>query len=923
MVDYVASIDKLFLDEMVKNQIIPFIGAGLSRNAIVLKNEAMPDWEELGKKFSKLLDNDKVYSSPTEAISEYEKSTGRNLLIAKLYEFLNIDNTIPGSAHKAFIQFPYKTIITTNFDNLIEKSFDDDIKYHKIYDSKDYLSRHTDKVDLIKLHGDFDRQDSIVITYFDYEKVEQNSLYRNDIRHLIITNSVFYICYSYNDPDLQKVIKELNNDLKPRGVNMFGLLINPKKADLDHFQEHKIIPIILHDPNRSRRDILSDFFNQINLYVKNELEKHVNHSKEVIEIHKYPKQFVRKDSLLVGRKTEMTQLTRLVRENKFVSVIGEGGVGKTALVFQVLENLQDYTLVSIKIDKPTYSDILSQFYSALRLIDNSEGGIKQKLKQMNKVIVLLDDFELVSNLLDSNDTADLKNIYQFLQSFPTNVTIVLASRNRKNISGEVSLNLQGLQLEDGIELFSRLTKNVQIKSSPDLETKLAKIISDIRGLPLGIKLIAGAYQGGGITELESIFNNIIKVSAYGEDERHVSIKDCYADSYHRLSRSQQELLRYLVLLRSPFNKRMFENVFSSYEYPDLLRLFNRNWLFPIQIGESEEDIYFDFHPFIRSYLEELPRIEETKEKLFQIRYSKYYFEFLNEIYDNRKNPKEYAKYTRVVDLLLQKRITDMDLILDLAISLEFRSFFANIFALVLLEFHYLTRALEVNSRCIQFDEELNDSFRIGNDHSIFSTIYANLEKYDKAISESIDAIKYYQRGNHFQDIARVYLEMVSHYLKNDNITSAEEMFNEFRKLFGNNPVQFHDYRGYLNYKNAEFYLEFKKDNLKEASAIIDQVIDKYLKGEIPKRDIASFYQDKGLTLKLEDYERAYESFLQAFYIYEEYEDIPKQLQITELVLKLFQIWEQNNDLPDWEKRKIRLEKLMKEKNLQFAQHEML
>jgi tetratricopeptide (TPR) repeat protein len=122
---------------------------------------------------------------------------------------------------------------------------------------------------------------------------------------------------------------------------------------------------------------------------------------------------------------------------------------------------------------------------------------------------------------------------------------------------------------------------------------------------------------------------------------------------------------------------------------------------------------------------------------------------------------------------------------------------------------------------------------------------------------------------------------------------------------------------------AEFYLEFKKDNLKEASAIIDQVIDKYLKGEIPKRDIASFYQDKGLTLKLEDYERAYESFLQAFYIYEEYEDIPKQLQITELVLKLFQIWEQNNDLPDWEKRKIRLEKLMKEKNLQFAQHEML
>lgn len=923
MVDYLSNIDKTFLMELLKNKIIPFVGAGLSRNAKIMNNIPVPDWDGLGEKFANLLTDKKNYSTPTEFISEYEKLNGKTFMIKYLYEFLNIKNIRPGDAHKAFNQFPAKTIITTNFDNLIEKSFEDDTNYLKIYESKDFQFTDPEKVNIIKLHGDFDKKDSIVITASDYEKVGNNSLYRNNIKHIIITNHVFYICYSYRDPDLQSVIDQLNSDLDPLGVTMFGLLINPNKSDIQHFVDNKIIPIVLCDPDRSRGDVLTDFFNQINQYVTAELEKHVKNDKQVITISEDPDRFVKKDTMLIGRTNEVIELTKLIQGNKIVSIIGEGGVGKTLLVFEVLRDLHDYTVFSFYINEPSYSAIMTQLYSDLKPEISSEDGIRQKLAQMKNVIIFLDNFEIISNLWDQKITDEINKIYQFLLSFPPNVTLLMASRNRKNISGEVSLILAGLSVEEGTALFLKLTTNIQITMSTEFTKYLHKMVAEIRGLPLGIKLIAGAYQGGGIDELKSIMTNIGQVTIPGEDVKHPSIKDCYSYSYEMLSESQKDMLRYIVLLKSPFNKRLFESVFSTYEFPDLLKLYNRNLLYSIQIGERDEDIYFDFHPFVRSYLEDLPEIEGGSKRLFQIRYSKYYFGLLNSIYASRKDINEFANNSRLIDLLLQRTVNDLDLILDFPISLDFRSLYANKYALVLLEFHYIYRALNVNTRCIQFDRELKDTLRIGNDHATFAAIYSNLGNYSKAISESNDAIGCYEKVNNVHDKGRVYLEMVSLHLKEDDIPAAEDKIKKYKDLFGARPIQFSNYKEYLFYKQAEFYLEFKKDDTKKASMVADEVINKYKKNEIPKRDIASFYMNKGVLLKLENYDESYQSYVNAFDIYQEYEDIPKQFQSCELILKLFKIWDKEDNFDLWENRKIKLEKEMKDKGLQFSQNEML
>lgn len=96
-----------------------------------------------------------------------------------------MDKIRPGKVHKLLAKLPFKTIITTNFDTLIERSFTMETNVNKIYDSDDFLLKRREDFKLVKLHGDFDLIRTIIITKEDYDNVANTSLYRNNIKGLI------------------------------------------------------------------------------------------------------------------------------------------------------------------------------------------------------------------------------------------------------------------------------------------------------------------------------------------------------------------------------------------------------------------------------------------------------------------------------------------------------------------------------------------------------------------------------------------------------------------------------------------------------------------------------------------------------------------------------------------------------------------
>ena len=54
-IKYLDYIPKTLQDDFINNRVVPFVGAGFSRNAEIPKDAKMADWEGLGRKVAEYL----------------------------------------------------------------------------------------------------------------------------------------------------------------------------------------------------------------------------------------------------------------------------------------------------------------------------------------------------------------------------------------------------------------------------------------------------------------------------------------------------------------------------------------------------------------------------------------------------------------------------------------------------------------------------------------------------------------------------------------------------------------------------------------------------------------------------------------------------------------------------------------------------
>ena len=123
MSNFIDSIPKPLLDDIVHNQCIPIIGAGFSRNADLPNNLKMPLWEDLGKHFAKQMKGFE-YTDPIDAISTYCHEFSKPKAVEILSEILFIDTAKPGNVYNALSDLKFDILITTNFDFLLEKAYE-------------------------------------------------------------------------------------------------------------------------------------------------------------------------------------------------------------------------------------------------------------------------------------------------------------------------------------------------------------------------------------------------------------------------------------------------------------------------------------------------------------------------------------------------------------------------------------------------------------------------------------------------------------------------------------------------------------------------------------------------------------------------------------------------------------------------------
>lgn len=220
------------IEEFAYKRGVPFIGSGLSATAKNKRGQTLPTWNSFirqakagmikGEPSKKDLVDDLLGSHDQlmalqvvkdySDLGDYQKLL-RDIFNARGYEI--------SRAHESLRNLNSKITITTNFDNIYEdycKSINnEDLNAYVVnaYNKENNIvSNIRSSANLIiKAHGSIEESEDIIFTQFDYLKARrEHSNFYSILGSIFLLNTVLFIGYGINDPDINLLLNsEVNN----------------------------------------------------------------------------------------------------------------------------------------------------------------------------------------------------------------------------------------------------------------------------------------------------------------------------------------------------------------------------------------------------------------------------------------------------------------------------------------------------------------------------------------------------------------------------------------------------------------------------------------------------------------------------------------------------------------------------------------
>lgn len=246
----------------IKNrQAILFAGAGVS--AVL----GAPSWgqliEHIGEDLGFERDVFRALSDSYLTLAEYYKiQTGS---IGPLRSWMDrswsfSDAIIEASGvHKYISELNFPVIYTTNYDRNIERALHlNNKKARRIVNVKDFIKVEDDETQVIKLHGDFDDDDSIVLTETDYfKRLSFDSPLDIRLRSDVLARPVLFIGYSLSDINIRILLHKLWEtwDASPHRSHkpeIYIFLPRPNEVEEAVLAKWGVITIVGDDPDPAK-----------------------------------------------------------------------------------------------------------------------------------------------------------------------------------------------------------------------------------------------------------------------------------------------------------------------------------------------------------------------------------------------------------------------------------------------------------------------------------------------------------------------------------------------------------------------------------------------------------------------------------------------------------------------------------------------
>lgn len=274
---------------------------------------------------------------------------------------------------------------------------------------------------------------------------------------------------------------------------------------------------------------------------------------------------------LIGRRHDVQSISALLAERNLVSIVGPGGIGKTAVAYSVIRAFQAtrrVTAVSIELSSISHSDqVASTVASMLGILSAPRpphDAIIDYLKG-SPYLLLLDCCE---HVIDG-----VAVLVEMLTRAEIGANVLVTSREPLRVSSEWVYRIEPLDvpsLQDGlstemaikfpaVKLFCERAMSAHVNEfrlDTDNVRQISAICRALDGLPLAIELAASQIHMLGAQGLLDALGNILDPLTKGQRTalpRHKTMRATIDWSYETLSASERIILRHVAMFKGRFN----------------------------------------------------------------------------------------------------------------------------------------------------------------------------------------------------------------------------------------------------------------------------------------------------------------------------------------------------------------------------------
>ena len=248
---------------------------------------------------------------------------------------------------------------------------------------------------------------------------------------------------------------------------------------------------------------------------------------------------------LVGREPDLAALRALLAPGELVSVVGEGGVGKTRLAQAVAAGEPDACVVRFD-EVHDEAGMLRVIAEALKVDAVSRPALFDALRQGTRLLLL--------------DTCDgvlrpLAELAGSLASECPGVALLATSREVLRLPGERVYRLATLAPADALECLTQCLRSAQRPIAADGHAAARELCERLGGNPLAIEIAARRAAGWGLAATGHALEE--RLDWQGDPEsgapaRHHSLRASLAWSCRSLAPLERQLLAALAALQQPF-----------------------------------------------------------------------------------------------------------------------------------------------------------------------------------------------------------------------------------------------------------------------------------------------------------------------------------------------------------------------------------